>query len=449
MRSHRLLTLLSALLACAAIAAPAGALAQSVPLDDPIPEDPVLSGLGLTAQAVRAVPGAPSRSRRPSTRGWSARPGSTTSARCRTARDACTCPTSTASSTSSRTGRRTSYLDVGARRSPALLLRQRPRPGLRLRRLPPGVRAQRHVLHRPHRAGAALAHAARPTSPPAAEHRSTTASSPSGRRTTRRRHLHGTHREVLRLGFGGADPRHPADRLQPDGQAPRRATTACSTSRPATAASASRDRHPQNLAMPQGKILRIDPRGTNGANGRYGIPATQPVRRHSRARSARSTRTACATRTASAGTRRAATGCSSATSASTRSRRSYEVRAGDNFGWSEREGPFVFDKDGEPAATGSTRCPPDDAQFGYTYPVAAYDHDPPPGLELHVRRRARGRSAASSTAAATCPSCAASTSSPTSSPAASSTPNANEMRRGGARGPDPPADALRRDAASA
>ena len=33
---------------------------------------------------------------------------------------------------------------------------------------------------------------------------------------------------------------------------------------------------PQDLRVPQGKILRIDPRGTNGANGNYGIPADNP-----------------------------------------------------------------------------------------------------------------------------------------------------------------------------
>ncbi len=33
---------------------------------------------------------------------------------------------------------------------------------------------------------------------------------------------------------------------------------------------------PQNLAVPQGKILRIDPAGTNSANGKYGVPADNP-----------------------------------------------------------------------------------------------------------------------------------------------------------------------------
>jgi hypothetical protein len=46
--------------------------------------------------------------------------------------------------------------------------------------------------------------------------------------------------------------------------------------------------------------------------------------------------------------------------------------AGANYGWSEREGTFVFDP-----ATPNTLfpLPPDDASFGFTYPVAQYDHD--------------------------------------------------------------------------
>ncbi|WP_113704140.1 PQQ-dependent sugar dehydrogenase [Nonomuraea lactucae] len=132
---------------------------------------------------------------------------------------------------------------------------------------------------------------------------------------------------------------------------------------------------PQNLAVPHGKILRIDPLGTDGANGRYGIPPGNPL----------------------AG-RPGALGEIYAYGMRDPHRFSwdpgaghrlflghigehaieavYEVRAGDNLGWSEREGPFVFDR--------ADRChlytlPDDDARHGYTYPVAAYDHDPPPG----------------------------------------------------------------------
>src|SRR5690606_19588745 len=51
----------------------------------------------------------------------------------------------------------------------------------------------------------------------------------------------------------------------------------------------------------------------------------------------------------------------------------YEVRPGDNFGWSEREGPFVADN------RQIYPLPDDDAQLGFTYPVAAYDHNRAPG----------------------------------------------------------------------
>lgn len=50
----------------------------------------------------------------------------------------------------------------------------------------------------------------------------------------------------------------------------------------------------------------------------------------------------------------------------------YDLRAGDNLGWSEREGMWVFNR--------QERCnlyplPPNDADFGYDYPVAAFDHN--------------------------------------------------------------------------
>ena len=55
----------------------------------------------------------------------------------------------------------------------------------------------------------------------------------------------------------------------------------------------------------------------------------------------------------------------------------YEVRPGDNFGWSQREGPFVF-KSGDPSC-GVFPLPAGDDKYGYTYPVVAFAHNPPPG----------------------------------------------------------------------
>ncbi|WP_219463704.1 PQQ-dependent sugar dehydrogenase [Nonomuraea rhizosphaerae] len=184
----------------------------------------------------------------------------------------------------------------------------------------------------------------------------------------------GTHREMLRLGFNGQihgiqqiDFNPTARRGSPDhgllyiaaGDGGRGASSD----------------DPQNLAIPHGKLLRVDPLGTNSANGKYGIPASNPF----------------VSRPGAIGEiyaygMRDPHRFSWDTQAGNRLflghigehaiEAIYEVRSGGNLGWSEREGPFVYSK--------ADRChlytlPDDDASFGYTYPMAAYDHDPPPG----------------------------------------------------------------------
>jgi len=144
----------------------------------------------------------------------------------------------------------------------------------------------------------------------------------------------------------------------------------------------------QNLALPYGKVLRIDPRGTDGPNGRYGIPRSNPFYG----------RPGALGEIYAYGLRnphrfswdpQATWDFDGHTWPSLRHRMYlgmigehnvesiYEVRAGDNFGWTEREGPFVI-KEGDPTCS-VYPLPADDAKFGYTYPVAAYDHDRPPG----------------------------------------------------------------------
>ncbi len=130
---------------------------------------------------------------------------------------------------------------------------------------------------------------------------------------------------------------------------------------------------PQARNLPFGKILRIDPRGTNSTNGRYGIPASNPF-------------------VGQAGTLgeiyaigmrdphrfswdRGGTGRMFLGHIGEHSIESvYDVRAGDNFGWSQREGKWVY-RNSDPCNVYS--LPANDSTLGFTYPVAAYDHDPP------------------------------------------------------------------------
>jgi glucose/arabinose dehydrogenase len=131
---------------------------------------------------------------------------------------------------------------------------------------------------------------------------------------------------------------------------------------------------PQNLAIPHGKILRIDPAGRNSTNGRYGVPAANPFVGRPGVLGeiyAVGMRDPHRFSWDTGGSHRMFLGHIGEHDIEA----VYDVRAGDNFGWSEREGPFVFNK--------ADRCnlyplPADDATFGYTYPVAAFDHNAPP-----------------------------------------------------------------------
>ncbi|SEF63001.1 Glucose/arabinose dehydrogenase, beta-propeller fold [Thermomonospora echinospora] len=132
---------------------------------------------------------------------------------------------------------------------------------------------------------------------------------------------------------------------------------------------------PQDMSRPYGKILRIDPMGRDSANGEYGIPADNPF----------AGRPGTLGEIYAVGMRdphrfswdpgkghRILLGHIGEHAIEA----IYDVRAGDNLGWSRREGAFVWKQE--------DRCnlyplPADDAQYGYNYPVAAYDHDPPAG----------------------------------------------------------------------
>jgi hypothetical protein len=184
----------------------------------------------------------------------------------------------------------------------------------------------------------------------------------------------GTRREVLRIGFGGQV--HGIQEINFNPTA-RRGDADYGNLYLAVGDGGlgARNTDPQNLAIPHGKLLRIDPLGTNAANGAYGIPPSNPFvgqagklgeifsygyrdpHRFSWDR----------------GTGKMYLGHIGEHAIEA----IYEVKAGDNMGWSEREGAFVFDKTATNPCDRIFPLPADDA--GYVYPVAAYDHDPAPG----------------------------------------------------------------------
>ncbi|MFI1395521.1 PQQ-dependent sugar dehydrogenase [Streptomyces sp. NPDC020681] len=133
---------------------------------------------------------------------------------------------------------------------------------------------------------------------------------------------------------------------------------------------------PQDLTAPQGKILRIDPLGSNGPGGKYGIPADNPFVGRPGALGeifAYGLRDPHRFSWDTGGRHQMFIGHIG----EHRVESVYEAKAGDNFGWSLREGPFAYRKADNPTC-GVFPLPADDAKNGYTYPVAAFDHNPPP-----------------------------------------------------------------------
>lgn len=121
---------------------------------------------------------------------------------------------------------------------------------------------------------------------------------------------------------------------------------------------------PQDLGAPQGKVLRIDPRGTNGPGGRYGIPASNPFVGQA---GALGEVYALGFRNPHRFSWDPLDGRMFLGNIGEKSIDSvYDVRAGDNAGWNEREGAFRF-VTSDP--TNVYPLPPDDAQNGYDYPV--------------------------------------------------------------------------------
>lgn len=121
-----------------------------------------------------------------------------------------------------------------------------------------------------------------------------------------------------------------------------------------------------------GTILRIDPRGNNSKNGRYGIPEENPF--------AADTDPDVVKEIFAYGFRnphRISWSKSGQILASNIGHHRVEalniIEAGRDYGWPEREGTFVMRYLENMDVV--YPLPPDDARYNFTYPVAQYDHD--------------------------------------------------------------------------
>ena len=128
----------------------------------------------------------------------------------------------------------------------------------------------------------------------------------------------------------------------------------------------------QNDELPWGSILRLDPQGSNSQNGKYGIPADNPYVNHPTALKelfAYGFRNPHRISWDSGGDHKMLI-------SGIGQKNAEEINlgvAGANYGWCIREGTFVIDPNGNIDLP--YPLPDNDDAYGFTYPVAQYDHD--------------------------------------------------------------------------
>lgn len=128
----------------------------------------------------------------------------------------------------------------------------------------------------------------------------------------------------------------------------------------------------QNHELPWGSIFRLDPEGTNSKNGQYGIPADNPYVNHPLALEeifAYGFRNPHRISWDTGGDHKMLI-------SGIGQKNAEEINLGmpgANYGWCVREGTFAIDPDGNIDLP--YPLPENDDAYGYTYPVAQYDHD--------------------------------------------------------------------------
>ena len=181
----------------------------------------------------------------------------------------------------------------------------------------------------------------------------------------------GTHREVMRIPFGGRVHTVQQIAFNPTAE-PGSAEHGILYILVGDGGNGVGNGNPQDLATPQGKVLRIDPTGSDSANGEYGVPADNPFVGQAGALPdiyALGLRDPHRISWDPEGDHTMYL----AHIGEWQVESIYAVEPGDNFGWSVREGSFLAEN------RQIFPLPADDAQYGFTYPVAAYDHNRDPG----------------------------------------------------------------------
>ena len=121
-----------------------------------------------------------------------------------------------------------------------------------------------------------------------------------------------------------------------------------------------------------GTVIRIDPKGTNGINGHYGIPETNPFVKSDNP-NIRKEIFAYGFRNPHRITWSKAGDIFVSNVGHHNLESLYIIHSGSDSGWPIREGTFVIDPSQN--MHNIYPLPVDDAQYNFTYPVAQYDHD--------------------------------------------------------------------------
>lgn len=118
-----------------------------------------------------------------------------------------------------------------------------------------------------------------------------------------------------------------------------------------------------------GKVLRIDPRGNNSKNGKYGIPPSNPYVNKDGLDEVYASGFRNPNRISWTSDGRAIV----SNIGQRQVEALYLLKAGKDYGWPDREGTFAIPQTANVNIVAP--LPADDAKYGYSYPIAQFDHD--------------------------------------------------------------------------